>query len=159
MTDKKNNNREGGLINCSVKKIQEKRSIMKTKLWNTLIISLFIIVLTGIFCMETNAQLTLWPAAISDPYATIFSGFGVLPSIGGTFGVTSLFGASGSFLYPSYSYYDLFDFDDYWYWQPFPYNIYSYEPWEWNLPYFGVTSSFFPIYTEPPWWASALAFL
>ncbi|MGA1840734.1 MAG: hypothetical protein ACMUIU_08930 [bacterium] len=132
---------------------------MRKKLWNTLLISFIIIVLMGIFCIETNAQLNLWPAAISDPYASIFSGFGVLPSFGGTFGVTSLFGTPGSFLYPSYTY-GLFDFDDYyWYWQPYPYDFYPYEPWEWDLPYFGVTSSFFPIYTGPPWWASALAFL
>jgi hypothetical protein len=103
--------------------------------------------------MNTNAQ--LWPAAI-DPYAAnIFAGFGVSPILGGTFGLTSWYGLSpGALLYPSYSYYDLFDFDDYWYWQP-----YSYYPWDFDEPYFGVTSYYFPILTESPWWASALAFL
>jgi hypothetical protein len=133
---------------------------MRTKLGKVLLISFFIIVFIGLFCIKTNAQLSSWPAAIIDPYATVLAGFGVLPPLGGVFGVTSLFGAPGSFLYPSYPYYDYFDFDDYyWYWPPFPYELYPYEPWEWDLPYFGVTSAFFPIYTEPPWWASALAFL
>ena len=131
---------------------------MKTKLLKAILISFFIIAFLGMFCMETNAQ---WPAAIADPYASIFAGYGVLPTIGGTFGVTSLFGAPGSFVYPSYSYYDYFDFDDYWYWQPYPYDLYSYyySPYDYYQPYFGVTSSYFPIYTEAPWWASALAFL
>lgn len=133
---------------------------MRTRLWKILLISVFIILIVGLFCMETNAQLNLWPAAITDPYASVLAGFGVLPPLGGAFGVTSLFGAPGSFFFPTYGYYDYFDFDDY-YWYSYPYasGIYSYEPWEWNLPYFGVTSAFFPIYTEPPWWASALAFL
>ena len=105
--------------------------------------------------METNAQLSTWPVAIADPYASIFAGFGVPPLIGGSFGVTSLLGfAPGPYLYPSYSLYEPFDFDDFWYWP-----TYSYDVWDWDLPYFGVTSAYFPIYTEPPWWASALAFL
>jgi len=132
---------------------------MRRELWKALIISFFIVAFIGLFCMKTNAQLSSWPAAMVDPYASIFAGFGVSPLLGGIFGVTSLFGTPGSFLYPSYGYYDPFDFDDYWYWQPYSYDFYSYDPWNWNLPYFGVTSSFFPIYTESPWWASALAFL
>ena len=136
---------------------------MRNKSWKALSISLFIIIVIGLLCVNTNAQ---WPAAIADPYATIFSGFGISPVLGGTFGVTSLYGLSpGSYLYPSYSYYDPFDFDDYWYWQPYTYDpwdlddLYLYSAWNWSEPYFGVTSSFFPIYTAPPWWASALAFL
>ena len=131
---------------------------MRNKSWKALSISLFIIIVISVLSVNTNAQ---WPAAIADPYATIFSGFVALPTIGGTFGVTSLFGVPGSFVYPSYSYYDPFDFDSYWSWQPYPYDLYSYyySPYDYYQPYFGVTSSYFPIYTEAPWWASALAFL
>jgi hypothetical protein len=75
---------------------------MRNKSWKALSISLFIIIVIGLLCVNTNAQ---WPAAIADPYATIFSGFGISPVLGGTFGVTSLYGLSpGSYLFPSYSY-------------------------------------------------------
>ena len=136
---------------------------MRTNLWKTLSISIFIIVIIGLFCVNTNAQ---WPAAIADPYATIFSGFGVSPVLGGTFGVTSLFGASpGYYLYQPYSVYDPLDFADFWYWEPYSYDYwdwyepYTYYPWTWDQYYFGVTSVPTPIFTGPPWWASALAFL
>ena len=135
---------------------------MSTKSCKALLISFFIIILIGLFSIETNAQLNLWPAAISDPFASVLAGFGSLPVLGGTFGVTSAFGAPGSFLYPSYDYYDYLGLDSYWYWEPYPYDVYSYYypyPYEYYQPYFGVSSFYFPIYTEAPWWASALAFL
>lgn len=136
---------------------------MRAELSKALLISLCIIAIIGLLCMEANAQGYAWPAAIADPFTSIFAGFAIPPTLGGVFGVTSLFGFPGSFSYPSYGYYDPFDFDDYWYGlSPFLYDYsydYSYSPWSWDLPYFGVTSAFFPIYTEAPWWASALAFL
>ncbi|MBN2374254.1 hypothetical protein JXL19_10755 [bacterium] len=135
----------------------------RKKIWKVLLICVFTVIFAGVFCIETTAQLSAWPEAITDPYSVIFSGFGVSPLLGGIFGVTSLIGLPPEpFLYSTYTYYSPytsysynypFDFDDNWFWQPYPFDY-----WDWRPPYFGVTSAYFRIYTDPPWWAFPLTF-
>lgn len=143
---------------------------MRTKLWKVLLICFFIIIVISLVCMDTKAQLSSWPAAIADPYASIFAGFGIsiLPTLfGGIFGVTSLidptlqpflFPSSTSF-FPGYTYWYSYPFDYEWY-EIWPYGIWGDDLWALQ-PFFGVTS-FSPAFflsPEPPWWTSALAFL